>query len=455
MRAAVKATIAISVLSLFGGASSGAAPGGSGAQAPFGLDSRTVPRPYLHMPPRGDMPLPQLLSRTGAFRDLKHLIPMPGLVAYELVVPFWSDGAVKTRWVAVPKEKIRFTPAGLWTFPRGSVFVKTFELPSDAADPAIKRRLETRLLVCDDADGVYGATYKWRPDNSDADLLTASVSEDIQITTADGKTHIQTWYYPSRRDCLTCHTARAGGVLGAKTRQLNRDIAYPSGVTDNQLRTWNHLGLFSPGFSDLELASFDTLAAMGDGTRSLEARARSYLDANCSHCHQPGGTVANFDARYSTSLDHQELVNGPILIDEGIDRPRVIAPHDIWRSIAFMRVNTNGEIRMPPLGRETIDQKGVELLRQWIESLPGRAVLDPPVISPVGGTFNNPVTVALTQSEPGSEIRYTLDGSVPGPADLLYERPIDITDPTVLRTRAFKEGFTRSIAAQEVYIVNH
>ena len=61
----------------------------------------------------------------------------------------------------------------------------------------------------------------------------------------------------------------------------------------------------------------------------------------------------------------------PVLIDEGIDRPRVISPHDIWRSIAYMRVNTSGDIKMPPLARETIDQQGVHLLHDWITSMPG------------------------------------------------------------------------------------
>jgi uncharacterized repeat protein (TIGR03806 family) len=423
------------------------------AAKPYGMDKRVVPPAYLHMPHQEDGPLPKLLSQTGAFSDLKNLVPAPGLMNYELVVPFWSDRAVKTRWVAVPSEKIKFSTDGTWTFPKGNVFVKTFELPTDASDPTVKRRLETRFLVSDSAGGVYGVTYKWRPDHSDADLLTTSVTEDIPVKDANGQVHNQTWYYPSRQDCHTCHNPRAGGVLGVKTRQMNRDITYPTGVTDNELRTWNHLGLFSPGFNEQDIAHFVTLAATDDTSRTLEDRGRSYLDANCSHCHQPGGTVANFDARYSTPLDQQQLINGPILIDQGIDRPRVISPHDPWRSILYMRIDTDGDIRMPPLARETIDEHGVALIKQWIESLPGRDVLDPPAMSPNGGNFTGPVAITLSERVPGAEIRYTLDGSVPGPSDALYDKPIQITGPTVLRTRAYKEGLTRSITAQQVYII--
>jgi len=426
----------------------------SGCQpAPYGLASRVAPKPYLQMPPRADGKIPVLLSQTGVFSDTARRIPSKELIPYELVVAFWSDGADKSRWIALPNGKIAFSATGEWRFPPGTVFVKNFDLAADGANASAKRRLETRLLVCDSTGGVYGVVYKWRADGSDADLLESGRTEDIPIRSANGEVHQQSWYYPSRQDCLTCHTANAGGVLGVKTRQLNRAFTYPSGVSDNQLRTWNHLGLFAPGFKDEELRSFAALAAADDASRTLEDRARSYLDANCSQCHRPGGTVANFDARYDTPLTRQALIDGPVLIDQGIDRPRVISPHDIWRSIAFMRANTVGDIKMPPLARETIDEKGMQLLKDWINSLPGRPVLPPPVISPPGGTFAAPVEISLTMGEPDSDIRYTLDGTVPSATDMRYERPIKLTGPAVLRARAFKEGFVRSITEQQVFII--
>ena len=422
--------------------------------SPYGLTTRVAPRAYLGMPEQADGKLPPLLSETGAFSNTPDQIPSRGLIPYEIVVPFWSDGARKLRWVAVPKgRQIHFAPTGEWGFPNGTVFVKTFELPIDERHPELTRRLETRLLVRDSAGGVYGVVYKWRADGRDADLLTSSLTEQIPIRTASGAIRLQTWYYPSRKDCHSCHTDRAGGVLGVKTRQMNRDLTYPSGVTDNELRAWNHIGLFTPAFTDLDLRAFSTLAATDDTTRTLEDRARSYLDANCAQCHRPGGTAAYFDARYDTPLDKQELVDGPILYDQGIDRPRVISPHDIWRSIALMRMDTVGDIKMPPLARETIDERGVALMRDWILSMPGRDVVAPPVIAPAGGTYPGAVEVSLKESEPGAEVHYTLDGSVPGKSDPRYEGPIELKGPTVLRARAFKDGFTRSIPVQEVFII--
>src|SRR5207248_1759666 len=138
-------------------------------------------------------PLPALLSQTGAFADLRTLTPALGVIPYGVNVPLWSDGAVKSRWLAVPSgTQIHFSDTGEWAFPAGTVFIKHFELPVDDRDPSIRRRIETRLVVRDASGGVYAATYKWRADNSDADLLSAGLSEKITIATASGP-RTQTW----------------------------------------------------------------------------------------------------------------------------------------------------------------------------------------------------------------------------------------------------------------------
>ena len=416
----------------------------------YGLDSRPAAPAYLQMPEHADGPLPRRLSQTGVFQEPASLRPAAALIPYDLVVSFWSDGAAKLRWVSVPSgEKIKFAPTGEWIFPRGTIFVKTFSLATNEADPHSLRRLETRLLVCDAAGGVYGVTYKWRADNRDADLLDTNLTENIAIQTATG-VRTQAWYYPGRQDCLTCHTANAGLVLGVKTRQLNRDFAYPSGVSDNELRAWNHVGLFDTNFSDADLTHFPALARADDPSRNLADRARSYLDANCANCHRPHGTVANFDARYDTPVAEQNLIKGPVLIDERIDGARIIAPNDPWRSLLFMRADTTEAFKMPPLARNTVDERGMTLLRQWIESLPGPPVLPPPEISLRGGNNSEPVEVIL-QSQPGAKIFYTLDGTVPTTADLPYEKPVPLAGPTIVRAKAYQPGWTRSITAQKIF----
>jgi uncharacterized repeat protein (TIGR03806 family) len=403
---------------------------------------RRAPAAYLKMPDRPDGPLPPLLSQTGAFEDTRQLVPSDGLIPYDLNVSFWSDGAHKQRWMSLPEGKIGFAPRGEWTFPAGTVFVKEFELATNESARLQRRRLETRLLVRAGDGSVYGATYKWRPDNSDADLLPTNLTENVVIQTATG-TRTQSWYYPSREDCRTCHTDRAGEVLGVKTRQFNREI----------ISAWSRLGLFDPPPSEADLASCEFLARSDDTSRSLEDRARSYLDVNCANCHRPGGTVAAFDARYDTPLEKQGLIDGPVLINEGIDHARMIAPNDRWRSILYMRADSVEGFKMPPLARQTVDQAGMALLRQWIESLSGRPVLAPPDFSLPAGNYPKPMDVTLSQPEPGAEIRYTLDGSIPGTTDPLYTEPIHLANSTTVRAKAFKNGYTRSITAQETFIV--
>jgi hypothetical protein len=142
-----------------------------------------------------------------------------------------------------------------------------------------------------------------------------------------------------------------------------------------------------------------------------------------------------------------------VLIDQGIDHPQIVAPNDIWRSILFMRVNTVEAMKMPPLAHELPDRQAVTLLRQWIESMPGPTVLAPPTFSPRGGGYKEPIEVTLKQPEAGVTIHYTLDGSAPTTSDPVYDKPIKLSGPTVLRAKAFKKGFTKSITAQEVFIV--
>jgi uncharacterized repeat protein (TIGR03806 family) len=398
--------------------------------------------PFLNMPADPGQPMPPLLSATGAFDDVRTLQPAAGLIPYELAVPFWSDGARKVRLMALPAGPIRFARNGAWTFPPGTAFVKTFLLPDDAANAMSVRRIETRLLVVGESDRVYGAVYRWRPDNSDADLLPDSATESIPLRAADGTAASQDWYFPSRKDCLACHTANAGGVLGVSTRQISQ----------NQLREWNRAGLFTPRIADDEFSHLPRLAASDDQSRSVEDRARSYLDANCAQCHRPGGTVAGFDARYETPSEAQAIISGPVLIDQGIDRAKVIAPHDPWRSMALQRINTTSDIRMPPLARQTVDPTGVGLIRDWILSLPGPDVAAPPRVSPAGGTYAGAVDVELA-AEPGAEVRYTLDGSAPGPNDAKYAAPLHLTSAATLRARAYREGTTRSVIVQETYQV--
>jgi uncharacterized repeat protein (TIGR03806 family) len=434
----------------------------NGSGQPYGLTSIGTVSPFFNMPSTFNGALPALLSQTGVFSNTPSMTPTNGLIPYVPITPLWSDGALKTRYLAVPNnggiitpnEQIAFAPTGSWTFPAGTVFVKTFELNTDTTNPNVRHRLETRLLVRDINGAVYGVTYKWRADNSDADLLTGSLSENILITNATGMS-TQTWYYPSPADCLTCHTPVAHYVLGVNSRQLNSGLAYPAtGVTDNQLRTLNRLGLFAPAFDEAGITNFEKLSSLTNFAASLQERARSYLDANCAQCHQPGGTGITFDGRYDTALASQNITNYPASVSLGYDNTKIIAPKDIWRSMIYQRMNTTNNLyKMPTLARNLIDTNAVQVFADWINSLPGTPALAPPSITPNGGNFIASVSVALQPPDTNAAIYYTLDGSLPTTNSFLYSGAFKLMSNAVVSANAFETNFNNSVATTALFNV--
>lgn len=375
--------------------------GGDGAGQIFKLNRTTsiVPDP------------PALLSQVGAFTNLATLAPAPGLIPYDVNTPLWSDGAVKQRWMAVPSdgtndtigEKILFSPTNEWQFPAGTVFVKHFDLPVDDNNPATVRRLETRFEVRDQNGGVYGVIYKWRADGSDADLLLAGATNDYVINAMGGGTRTQSWNFPSRLDCLSCHNANAKGVLGVKTHQLNHNYVYPqTGRQDNQLRTLGHLGLFTSGFDATQINSYLKSYNITNTSQPLVDRVRSYIDSNCSQCHRPGGQRANFDARYTTPLAQQNLIYGAV--NDAVNGPtdRVVRPQDLVHSMLYNRANRVGALQMPPIAKNVTDTQAMTLLANWINSLPSGPGVTLTLVNPnqaISGAFT--VNVQFTESVPG------------------------------------------------------
>jgi mono/diheme cytochrome c family protein len=433
----------------------------AGSGQPYGLTNRPTTSAFFNMPTTVNGSLPPLLSMTGIFSNTPGMTPVNGLIPYAPNTPLWSDNASKTRYFAVPNdggvitpdEQISFATTNSWTFPAGTVFVKNFFLTVNETNSGVPlRRLETRLLVRDINGQVYGVTYKWRADNSEADLLPDSLSENILITNAAG-VRTQTWYYPSRADCLTCHTPVANYVLGVNTRQLNGNLLYPAtGVSDNQLRTFNRLGLFNPAFNETNIAQYAKLSSLTNLAASLEERSRSYFDANCSQCHQPGGTGPTFDGRYDTPLANQNIVYGGL--DPLSDNQAMVVPRDIWRSEMYQRAGSlSNAFKMPPLAKSLLDTNALAVIASWINSLPGTPALAPPLINPNGGSYVGDVKVSLQPPDTNASIYYTLDGSLPTTNSSLYSGTVDLLSNVTLTASAFETGYNNSFAAAAVFSI--
>jgi uncharacterized repeat protein (TIGR03806 family) len=310
---------------------------------------------------------PDTLTETGLFSSVANLTPAPGLVPYDVNLPFWSDHAIKRRWFTLPNASATFTWSkdGLWALPPGSIWVKHFDMEMQRGVPASKKRIETRLLV-KNATGAYGVSYKWNAAGTEATLVE-DAGESFTLNVTENSNPVpQTWTIPARGQCMICHTSQTGFALSFNTRQLNLESDM-SGHTGNQLST-----LFSQGYLSADPGSANFLPRHlrpDEDDYSVEARVRSYLAVNCSYCHKAGGTaLGQWDGRPELLLDATGLVNGSATNNGGDPANKLIVPGDTLHSIVLNRVaQTKGFTRMPPLGSNVIDTASVSLLTTWIE----------------------------------------------------------------------------------------
>jgi uncharacterized repeat protein (TIGR03806 family) len=361
-----------------GGGSGGTGTGGSAPT--WGIETR--PTGQTCVPPATRDGAAALLSATGCVNAMDPTLPAATLIPYSVSSALWSDAAVKGRFFALPdgatidvkdctREPETCVPVGMggtyedegdWTFPVGTVFVKTFSFGG--------RLVETRLLVRAGEFDFWGYSYEWRADQSDADLIPPDGDfingKDVMV---EGPNGMQTWHFPSRPQCLQCHTTPAGVALGPETSQLNTDYTYPNGVTGNQIDTLEHIGLFTDAPARLPAYPSPT------GDEALTERARAYLHANCSNCHRPGSNFEGFDARFSTPFADMNLCNAaPEKGDLGVMGAMRITPGDPASSVVSLRMHTRDgamamPMQMPMIGTNVVDTEGVAVVDEWIESL--------------------------------------------------------------------------------------
>jgi uncharacterized repeat protein (TIGR03806 family) len=332
------------------------------------------------------MAFPRKLSETGLFASVARNEPAEGLIPYEVNVPFWSDYAVKDRYLALPKQgQVVFDEHQKWKFPVGTVFVKTFWMHRDRRRLREPIRLETRLLVHAE-EGWVGYTYVYNEEGSDADLLDGWLSTAIAVQGEEG--HLdQPYYFPSRADCLTCHTKAEGFVLGLTTRQMNRDLHY-QGETANQLDLLNRLGVFTEkitkdpktwdrfpdwGFGNLPRdASSQRAGAIEPPAGDTDRLARAWLEVNCAMCHRPEGIAAvELDMRSQTPLEKMNLVGkAPKQQRAHVPGARLLDPGNPDGSELLRRVGQRGPRQMPPVGTYSADPASFEVLLQWIRGMP-------------------------------------------------------------------------------------
>lgn len=334
---------------------------------------------------------PRRLSDTGIFQSVKDHMVAAGIIPYQVNAPLWSDGAEKDRFIGLPGDaQIEFRSNGGWEFPNGTVLIKTFSLPLAVGAPNEMMRIETRLMARQDGQW-YGYSYEWNEEQTDAYLVDAkgkSVDLTLSKTETDLESQKQTWSFPSRSDCMVCHSRVANYVLGLSVLQTNRNVTY-EGKSISQLDHFVSLGLFQSidenGDSDVSEATHSTrkfelpspvdvlahLVDPADHSLSVDSRARSYLHANCAHCHvKEGGGNSQFSVKFGTSLATTRLLNEVPTHDAfGVADARLVVPKNPHRSLLLHRMQYRGRGQMPPLATSVVDQDAVKLIADWIQSL--------------------------------------------------------------------------------------
>jgi len=335
-------------------------------------------------------------------RDGK-LAPNAGVVPYDLNTPLFSDYAHKFRTVWMPSgTSATYEADGPFDFPVGTVLTKTFFYPRgadadrkavarsydttrdfapgtahEALDLADVRLVETRVLVRRER-GWEAIPYVWNAAQTDAELARTGDAIPLELVGDDtAKADREPFVYvvPNEAQCAGCHVtdvkAKQIEPLGPRARHLDRDYAYADG-TRNQLAHWAELGILA----GLPATGLPKDADWHDEKQSLDARARSYLDVNCSHCHSPTGpaNTTALDLR-SANADRRRLgeCKPPVAAGRGTgDHLFDIVPGKPDESILLYRmISSEPGVMMPEMGRNTTHKEGVELIREWIAAMPG------------------------------------------------------------------------------------
>lgn len=297
--------------------------------------------------------MPETLGEFGFFLDQAARDPAPGVIGYELNTPLYSDGADKLRYIYLPEGKAAVAQGDdVIGFPVGTAIIKTFAYGKGEA----QRFIETRLLLHRES-GWVALPYRWNEEQTEARLAIAGGR--LPITTPDGEAI--SYRIPNKNQCKTCH-GKDGAVvpIGPKPRNLSPQWLELYAAAGKLSGTWTNGG------------TFPVWVRRHEADNALAARA--YLDVNCAHCHQPGGSASNsgLDLRFEQDDRHALGVGKPpVAAGRGSGGHLVsIAPGEPEASIMLHRMlSTEPGVAMPELGKETVDRQGVEVVRRWIAGM--------------------------------------------------------------------------------------
>lgn len=284
-------------------------------------------------------PLPARLSEVGIYQDISTRAAYDDMISYVPSHVLYSNGLEKERHLYLRRGAPINVGGSAWTFPIGTVLVKTF-VDGDAP-------IETRLIFRTETGWDY-TIYRWLSDASEAERLEGNWAE-VPVTLTGGRPHT----LPSRLDCRTCHEtheAVAGvPVLGIGSSQTGADLV--------------EAGVFA-GTPDLEPVQ---------GRTEEETAALGYFVGNCTSCHNGGDAINSAFSLYP-DVAAANTIGEPTESETG-EGIRVV-PGSPEQSVLYISVveapkpEYPGPFKvMPPLGVDIADERAELILRNWIESL--------------------------------------------------------------------------------------
>ena len=318
---------------------------------------------------------------TGKLSDLA---PATQVFPYEVNAPLFSDYAEKARFVFLPAgQKMKYDAERSFEFPTGAVIIKNFFYWNDARAPEKGRKiLETRLLIKDEK-GWNALEYVWNAEQNEAILEVAGASFPVSWIDSKGKKQNVQYIAPNLNQCKGCHSYDGQFVpIGITARQLNR---VENG--ENQLITWRKSDrlalpdlfdpLTAPRLTDYRVTNNQSPSHQSTNHQSTshhQPAARSYLDANCAHCHNPHGpasTSGMFLEYDQPDFERLGVGKPPVAAGRGSGNRRFgIVPGKPNESILVFRMESDDPgIRMPELGRQLMHREGVELIKAWIREM--------------------------------------------------------------------------------------
>ncbi|MCB9707819.1 MAG: hypothetical protein H6714_03365 [Myxococcales bacterium] len=336
---------------------------------PPALPLRSEPQQCFKDLGPGDEP-PAMISASKCFLSTNDHELTPDAVPYSVNSALWTDGAEKHRYMVIPLEgQVQIDAKGIWQFPVGSLLIKEFGFLFDDSDESSRRVVETRFMQFTNHGWRY-FSYRWREDGSDAERVKEAQTGNYVITRSGQPSEVA-YAFPHEEACTYCHSDASGEVLGPTNLQLNGIVDYGHQRAP-QIETLTNAGYVDPQtVPDKEL--LPELPDPHDTRLPVEARARSYLHANCAHCHQPGGWTSpdlRFDLRYTTSFEDMKLCNEASRSLTAYAYPTLLVPGAPNESALLARVNPKRQSeRMPPVGVSVTDPLAVEVLSAWISSI--------------------------------------------------------------------------------------